>query len=242
MKKILVVSCSHGNHIDSASAKAVLQFKKEYKPDTIIHLGDFIDLSAFMASNLKDGSGERIDPDLEEGLDFVMKLEPTTIFLGNHEDRLYNLASSNQELVRWAASKVTQDIEYMARKLKAELVPYAGTFDSRSWRRYGNTAFGHGFLYSEHAVRDHVEMVGMPVVHGHIHKIVHQPGRAIGAPMGISVGCLASVPAMAYAKNRRATASWCNGYGWGEYDSTKCVLHTTRIKEWQQNQAIPHGN
>lgn len=241
MKKILVVSCSHGNHIDKEAAKAVLKFKKDYKPHVTVHLGDFIDLSAFMMSNLRNGEGEGIEPDISEGIDFLTELEPTKIFLGNHEDRVFALRQHNNELVSWAAGQVVEDIEYMARSLKAELVPYSGTFDPGSWRRYGNTAFGHGFLFSENACRDHAEMIGMPVVHGHIHRIAHQPGRSLGAPMGISVGCLASIPAMHYAKTRRATASWATGYGWGEFDATKCIIHTTRIKQWEQP-SIPLGD
>ena len=232
MKRILVVSCSHGAHIDTESAETVIGFKRRYKPHMTIHLGDFIDLSAFMGSHLDKGHGDPIEPDLNQGLDFMRALEPNIVFLGNHEDRLYSLKQRGSELVRYAAAEVIKNIKVMVKDLKAELVPYSGTFDPKSWRLVGGTAFGHGFLFNEQAPRDHAEMLGRPIVMGHIQRLVSQPGRCLGAPEGISVGCLASIPAMHYAKNRRATVAWDNGFGYGEYTDKWCNIKLERIRQW----------
>lgn len=233
MKRILVVSCSHGHHSDEESLQAVLAFKRDYKPDLIMHLGDFLDISAFMGGHVENGKGEPIEPDVERGIEFIRELEPRVVFLGNHEDRLYNLHQTGSEMVKFAAGVVIDKINQLCSEIKAELVPYSGTHDPNSWRQVGGTAYSHGYMYGEQCARDHAEMLGMPVVFGHCHKILQQPGRCLGAPMGISVGCLASIPAMHYAKNRRATAAWDNAYLWGEYDSTKSRLFVERIKSWQ---------
>lgn len=233
MKRILVVSCSHGAHMDKESANAVLKFKRDYKPHKTIHLGDFLDLSAFMGSHLDKGKGDEIEPDLNQGIDFVNELEPDLLFMGNHEDRIWNLEQHGSELIRWAAKQVRVKIEKLAKSLHAELIPYTGTFDPNSCRLIGGTAFLHGYMFSEQACRDHAEMIGRPIVMGHVHKLIRQPGRCHGAPEGISVGCLASIPAMHYAKNRRATASWDNGFAFGNYDTNWCKLHLERIKAWQ---------
>lgn len=240
-KRILVVGCSHGEHIDTESAQAVLKFQQDYKPHTTLHLGDFIDAGAFMASKVRDGDGSAILPDLTEGMNFLSELRPTIMFCGNHEDRLWNLREDTKnELVRFAAGHVIEKIEYLARQVKAELVPYDGTYDPNSWREYGGTAFGHGFMYGEMCARDHAELVGQPVCHAHAHKLMRQPGRVIGAPGGICCASLASIPAMRYAKNRRQTAAWDNGYVWGEYTDKWCKLYLERIKIWQRPK-IPRG-
>jgi len=240
-KRILAVACSHGHLIDEDSAKAVLKFKRDFNPHRTIHLGDFIDVSAFMGGHIASGEGADVSGDMESGIDFVRQLEPDIIFNGNHEDRLWKLReSSNRELVVYAASRAIDAIEYMARDLKAELVPYAGTFDPNSWRTYGGTAFGHGFMFGEMCARDHAEMLGRPVVFGHAHKIIRQPARTLGAPEGICAGCLCSVPAMAYAKTRRQTAAWDNGWVFGEYTDKWCKLYVERRRAWQPAE-IPHG-
>jgi len=239
-KRFLAVSCSHGHLINKDAAEAVLKFKDEYKPSHIMHLGDFVDCEVFRAGAIRDGSGGDIVSDLRYGLEFVERLAPNTLFLGNHENRLYRLLSeSKNELVLYAAGDVVHKIELMAKQLKAEIVPYSGTGSTDCWRLLGNTAFGHGIMYNEQAARDHAEMLGRPVVFGHVHKILRQPGRCPGAPEGVSVGCLADIPAMGYAGTRRQTASWDLGYCFGEYTDTWCKVYTERITQWQPAKIKP---
>jgi hypothetical protein len=148
-KRILVVSCSHGQHINKEAAAEVLRVRHSAEFSSVVHLGDFIDAQAFMSKNVATGEGEALLDDMREGIQFVSDLGPTCIFLGNHEDRLWRLwQDSNRELVRFAAGQLIDRIEYMARQLKAELVPYAGLSNPDSWRLYGGTAFGHGYLHN----------------------------------------------------------------------------------------------
>jgi hypothetical protein len=232
-KKWLAVSCSHGHLINREAAEYVLKFKDELKPHKVFHLGDFIDAGCFRAGALRNGEGGDIIADLRYGLEFVERLAPTTLFMGNHEDRLFNLVDeSNNELVKFAAGEVINRIENLARNCKAEIVPYSGTGSVDCWRLLGGTAFGHGIMYNEQAARDHAEMLGRPVVFGHVHKILTQAARSPNAPQGTAVGCLADIPAMGYAKSRRATASWDLGFAWGEYGDNWCKVYTERISQW----------
>lgn len=234
-KKWFAVSCSHGHLINRDAAEKALKARDELAPAKVFHLGDFIDADCFRAGALRDGGGSDIVADLQYGLEFVEKLAPTSLFMGNHEDRLFNLlGESKNELVRYAAGDVIKKIEDMARRLKAEMVPYSGAADPNCWRVLGNTAFGHGIMYNEQAARDHAEMLGCPVVFGHVHKILQQPGRTPGAPLGTAVGCLADIPAMGYSKSRRSTAAWDLGYAHGEFTDTWCSVHVERIEQWQK--------
>jgi hypothetical protein len=147
---------------------------------------------------------------------------------------------SRNEFVVYAANRLIETIEQLARHCKAELVPYAGTFDPNSWRLYGGTAFGHGFMYGEMCARDHAEMLGIPVVFGHAHKLIRQSGRVLGAPEGICAGCVCDIPSMAYAKTRRQTAAWDHGFVWGEYTDKYCKLYIERVNTWQRPK-IPAG-
>ena len=53
-KKFLAVSCSHGHLADAKATKAALEFKKRFKPDTTLHLGDAIDLAALRAGAMRN--------------------------------------------------------------------------------------------------------------------------------------------------------------------------------------------
>jgi hypothetical protein len=233
-KKWLAVSCSHGHLINRDAAESVLKFKHEYKPHTILHLGDFIDADAFRAGALRSGEGSDIIGDLVYGLEFLQRLEPTTVFQGNHEDRLYRLqAESKSELVQFAVGEVIGKIDAMIYSLKADYVPYAGMSNPASYRELGGTLFTHGYAFGMMAPRDHVESTGKPIVMGHIHKLTMQPGRLPGAPLGFAVGCLCDIPAMQYAKNRRETATWEHGFAYGEYGDDWCTVNLQRINKWQ---------
>lgn len=233
-RRWLAVSCSHGHLINKKAAEAVVKFKNEYKPHVCLHLGDFIDADAFRAGAIRNGEGSDIIGDLVYGLEFLRRLEPTTIFQGNHEDRLYRLLSeSKSELVQYAAGDVVNKIEGMVQELKADYVPYAGMSNPASYRELGGTLFTHGYAFGMMAARDHVESNGRPVVMGHIHKIAAQPGRLPGAPMGYAVGCLCDIPAMQYAKSRRETGTWDHGLAYGEFTDTWCSVTLMRINQWQ---------
>lgn len=233
-KKFLAVSCSHGQYINQDAANKILAFRDEYKPHSVLHLGDFVDCAAFRAGGTSN-EGDII-ADLEWGIKWVLDLAPTTLFYGNHEARLIRLSDSRNEMVSYAATEALNRIDRMTQKLKCDVVDYTGTYDPAAWRLLGNTAFGHGFLYNEQAARDHVEMIGRPVVFGHVHKILRQAGRMHGAPEGVCVGCVCDIPSMAYAANRRATAAWDLGYAWGEYTDEWCKVYVERIGQWQPSE------
>jgi len=70
-KKFMAVSCSHGHLINKDAAERVLKFRDEYKPDHVMHLGDFIDADCFRAGAMRNGEGSDIVADLLYGLEFV---------------------------------------------------------------------------------------------------------------------------------------------------------------------------
>lgn len=231
-KKFVALSCSHGQYINQEAASKALSFISDYRPDRIFHLGDFIDASAFRANGLAN-EGDTFK-DLEWGLNWILELRPNILFMGNHEARLVRLISSKNETVSFAAHEAYKKILSISSMLKCELVDYTGTYDPDSWRLIGDTAIGHGYMYNENAARDHVEMIGRPVIFGHTHKMVRQAGRMHGAPEGVSVGCLCDIPAMNYAHGRRATSAWDHGLAFGEYTDKWCKVYLERLTQWQK--------
>lgn len=233
-KRFVAVSCSHGHLINKNAAEAVLKFIDGFKPDKVFHLGDFIDADAFRGSAIRNGEGGDIIADLEYGLSFIQDLAPTTVFLGNHEDRLFRiLVESKSEMVRYAAGDVVNKIHLMLKALKSDVVPYAGMSNPAGYRILGGTLFTHGYAFGMMAARDHAQMHGRPVVMGHIHKLTAQPSRTPNAPTGYAVGCLCDIPAMQYAKTRMETATWDHGFAYGTYNDDYCTVNLERINKWE---------
>lgn len=218
-RRAMFIGCSHGGYISQAAADAACAFADDFNPHHRGHLGDAFDTTAFRGG--AEGSSDEcadVDDDFAAAEAFLRRYRPTILWMGNHEDRLWKFLDSPSALKQKAARSTIKELNALCEDIGAQMVPYAGTADPQSWLLFGDTLAGHGFMYNEMATRDHVEMLrGHNVIHAHNHKCGMQPGRVLGAPMGYSVGTLATIPAMAYAKTKRATAAWSGGIVYGEY-------------------------
>ena len=220
-KKWMAVSCSHGDCIDADAMNAVLTFRDRFKPDTVIHLGDFVDMTAARSGAIRDTNSSDhariVADDLCAGIGFLQELAPQHVLYGNHEDRLFSLANSPNALLAHAATLVIQEIEEFARAKKIQLYPYA----IDSYAQLGDIKFSHGHMYNVAAIRDHAETLGDCVI-GHLHRVGMEKARNISYATGYCVGMLMEFMPN-YAKGRRATLAWSQGFGYGYYSDT----HTT---------------
>ena len=233
-RRIMAVGCSHGSYADPVALKSVLKFRASFDPHTVVHLGDFTDLSCFMAGAKGTTSeSEQIQPDVDGGLDFLSRLRPTLVLCGNHEDRLWRLQHSSQAIVAHAARDVIEQINETCRDIGAELLPYSGINQGRT---IGSYLYTHGTVYGENCSRDMAEMYGN-VVHAHTHRCAVAKGRRSDNPTGYCVGTLTRKGAMEYAKCRRATFAWSQGLVFGEYcgDQSQLYLHEqpSGLAEWR---------
>lgn len=220
-KRIMAVGCSHGNLINKGARDAVLKFRDRWKPDTVVHCGDFLDTAAFRSGAHGTADEARpISPDVECGLEFLEALRPTLILLGNHEDRLWKLAQHYNAIVQLAAAQIIAEINEVAAGLHAEVVPWNIL---NGYRIIGGYTYCHGWMIGENAIRDHAEALGS-VVHAHTHRAGMAKGRRSDNPSGYCVGTLANIPALDYAKSRRSTLAWSSGFVWGEYCDERSVL------------------
>lgn len=222
-KKWFAVGCSHGDHIDPEAREATLLFQERWKPDTTLHLGDFVDLAAMRSgavanANAKDRAAS-IAADLSEGISFLKELRPQHILMGNHEARLYQLKDGPNALASHAAQSVVTDIEECAKDLGARLYPY----NIRSYAQLGDTKFLHGYLYNVQAIRDHAETYGRCVL-AHIHRTGEEQARNNNGDTGYALGMLARFD-MEYAATRRQTFAWRQGFAYGEYNNKHCTVN-----------------
>lgn len=221
----MAVSCSHGQYADPDSLAEVIRFKSAWKPDVTFHLGDALDFTALRsgAKGTKDES-ESLEKDFEAGTSFLEQYEPTHFWMGNHEDRVTRLMGHPSAIVSRAASSVMNEILDLCRKLHARVIPYD---NEEGWLKFGDTLFGHGFMFNQAAIRDHAEAFGKCVI-GHLHRTGIERGRTRQNATGHCVGWLGKNQKASYAKTQRARLAWSNGFGWGEYNDKHTVV---RIEE-----------
>lgn len=221
-KKFLIVGCSHGHLADRIALRTIKNFKSSYKPFLTVHLGDFFDVAALRggAKGSKD-EGADIDHDLKSGFNFIEELEPNILFMGNHDDRIFRLQDHPKAVVAYCAGKIMGEINDFCSRYNIDLVHYD---ISAGWRPLGNFLMGHGYMFNEMAIRDHAESVGNCII-AHLHRTGEERGRVRGGATGYCVGTLADIPALEYAKTRRATLKWNLGFAWGEYCADAAVVN-----------------
>lgn len=231
-QRFVACSCSHGEMIKPSARYELLTWCDQYKPHTTLHLGDFMDTTAFIRSASCTADAP-IAPDIEAGTRFLKDFHAFGsrkhyTFCGNHEDRLWRLSTDRREMVAFAAQTIIQHIKTTCDLLDSPLYEYT---EGQMWRLLGDTYFGHGIMFNMQAARDHAEMLGRSVVFGHTHQIKESPARTNHRAIGYNIGWLGDRKMADYAKARRNTASWQNGFAYGEYCDDECRVTIYRCRE-----------
>jgi hypothetical protein len=217
----LAVGCSHGVYADQRAVSAVLKFREAFKPDVCIHLGDAFDVTALRsgAKGTPD-EGAPIAPDIDGGILFLSLLKPTLFLWGNHEDRIDRLVYHHNAIVSALAGELKNALDKTCTDIGAEVVPYRGIYQGRE---FGGFRYMHGAMFGENAVRDHAETFGN-VVFAHTHRAGMAVGRRSDSPRGFCVGTLTRMANLDYAKTRRSTLGWSQGFVWGYFKGTTSQL------------------
>lgn len=218
-KKFMAVGCNHGYWADPSALAGVLEFKAKYKPHTRIHLGDYMDTTSFRTgAGTKDHAGEIVE-DLSVGIKFLNDYEPTLLFNGNHDIRIWESLDDVNAHRRFAAQELVKRITKTIGKIDFEQ-----DYDIRhSVRRIGDTIFTHGFMYNDQGIRDHATHFGKCVI-AHLHKVAAVPASRFDGPVGYCVGYLGDGTKFDYAARRKAVSQWSQGFAWGEYSDKECLV------------------
>lgn len=220
-KKFMAVGCSHGYWADPTALEAVLKFKKAWKPETAIHLGDYMDDTPWRAGAGAKDNAEDMELDVAAGIDFLAKFEPTLLFNGNHDIRLWESLACHDSIRRQAANSNVKRIKAVLSKRTEFVEEYS--IKKAAVRTIADTNFLHGVMYSENGVRDHAAHFGK-CVFAHLHKVAIAPASRMDSPTAYCVGYLGDINKFDYASRRRAVSQWSQGFAWGEYSDKECII------------------
>jgi hypothetical protein len=235
-KRVLAFGCNHGELADPIAVEKLVEFKKKWKPDITIHLGDNFDSAAFRsgAKGTPD-EGEPILQDLEAGFRFLDRLEPDYLTLGNHEARFWDHLRHHNAIVQMCAEEVVRRIETKCALLKIKVTPYDV---EKNWVKLGGYHFGHGFAFGANYLQNTAKVMRRAVVaHAHVAGQIGSP--SIDGSHVIGVGTLCNQPAMGYARRRFNTLAWSAGWCYGEVCDDDARLHLFEQPRWSTEWRFP---
>lgn len=223
-RRFTATSCLHSTHACTVALDNAMAFVEDYEPHDRIDLGDLHDFAALRtgAAGTNDESESLIE-DFDAGISWLRRYRPNKRCLGNHDHRMYKAQYDRRAALSHYSRMVVNAIAEVDRENEAEVLPY---FPMRkNWFILGGTYFGHGFMFNENAVRDHAEMVGAPVVIGHLHVPQMVAGRTFKSTPSYCVGTLSDPDHHDYAMTRRNTLRWAHGLVYGEYSDKTCHVN-----------------
>ena len=198
---------THGDMCHRPGLEAAFEFAKYWKPEIRIAGGDHFDLRPMRCG--ADERQERMNDDIEAGIEFLGTYSPTVLLLGNHEDRLRqwvdrggvyaDLSSSITKKIRLVLSDDCEQLEYC----KAKGVWRLGHFNVVH-------GFGRGGITS---LKKHTETYGN-VLMGHCHRNGFTRVGRHDAAIGFSSGCLCKLN-MDYNRTQLDTLAQSHGFMYG---------------------------
>ena len=211
-KRWIAVFDNHGDMQDDAAVEAMFSFLKYWKPEIRIHGGDCFDFRPLRKKASDEERREATKPDIDAGIEFISRLQPTHFLRGNHDERLWDLLHSDIGQVREAAIDTVKRITTALGD--ARMYPY----DKRKGIcRIGQLRVVHGYHTGVTAARQAALTYGA-VLMGHIHCIDHYSIPRLKRDIGRACGCLCKLD-MDYNRAQAQTLRQEHGFAYGVIDN-----------------------
>ena len=216
IKKVIVLTDVHIADVCPKDYLPVKKFIKSFKPDEIVLLGDFMDVSSLSAwdyDKKRIMEGKRFKKEIDCAnieLDFLQKYaKKITYIMGNHEDRLERYLDKNPEM------EGLIEIETIL-KLKERKIKFVKLNDLY---KLGDMYFTHGMYTNIYNARKHLQTLGCNVCYGHQHSTqTAMQNMAMQKPyMAYALGTLGDKKPD-YLRNR--PGNWINQFAIFYYNDT----------------------
>lgn len=230
-ERFLAVTDPHGDQQDEGTVRAQLAFKREFRPTTIIHLGDNWDFRNFRKGASDDEKAASLSDDWEMGTEYFRRIfeggKRNYFLRGNHDERIYRLAESATGVLRDYANDGIKRLESVVKRANATMLPY----DARlGILRVGALKAVHGYFSGKNATARHAAVYGH-VLHGHTHTNDACPVETDGdvkEARAIPATCKLDMPYNSHQPNKLRHR---NGWAYGEMfsDGTYSLYVATKI-------------
>lgn len=226
-KKLLIFGDNHGRFVNQDVVKELVDFKKDFKPDITIHLGDNFDFSCLRAKATEQERKDDLVDDFNAGLEFLETIKPNYWVWGNHDKRVleylhYVVRATEEANDRSAPNRARSSLEELGadilykrindtvKRLKIITKPYG----VRNSLKLGKWNFTHGYSHGDTPAKQMVQMFGN-VIFGDVHHFSQYTTKTADRHRGYSVGSLCRDEDMLYQLGLPATLRHENGWGYG---------------------------
>lgn len=228
-RRFVIVTDSHGEHIDREAEAMFRRFVKDYKPDIRIHAGDAFDFTWLRKKASDEEQRCDIHDDLTMGLDFLRWYKPTHITWGNHDKRVWDAAASDDGKMSFLAGQIIDMVESVIGGAKT--YPYC---KRNGVMQFGDRRIVHGYHGGINALSQAVQVYGA-VIMGHVHRVEERSvGRWDGAT-GNAIGCLCNLD-LKYNYGTPGTLAQRHGFAFGTIANGKvhlCQAVKLESGQWQ---------
>lgn len=216
LTEIIAMGDNHGHLACPNTLDAIMEGVRRYKPKWRVHLGDNWDMTCLRKGVDRDSKEaiDNLEQDLDAGISWIRRYQPTHFLFGNHEWRAFELAQNTDSMSK--AKKAMGVIDKMKRELRAVGCKIIKPYDVR----YGkvtieNVDFIHGFSHGRNALLQDWGTYGTPghgFAMGHLHREEQLNYQHINGGAAFLCGCAMDIDQASYALRRSATLRWQNGF------------------------------
>jgi len=208
------VSDIHGILKDERACDAALAFRRDFKPDIRVIVGDLWDFAAIRKGASEDERKLSMVDDFDAGREFAEEFfvggGTKHLMLGNHDIRAYDMRLSGDGARRDLGNRMVEDIKKVAARADAKLWDY----DARTGvLELGHLNVLHGYHTGMNACAAHARIYGN-CVFGHIHSIESFQTPGLYQKEARSIGCLCDLNPD-YANRKTGKLKWANGFAFG---------------------------
>jgi predicted phosphodiesterase len=214
LKHFVICGDTHGSEVSIEASEAFFKFLKIWKPPIRIHLGDAFDARPLRKGASEEEKRETIYTDFNAGMDFLEQMKPTVFLRGNHDERIYDLATNGYGMAKEFALDLTSKIEKKLDKFKCPMLPYSkrdGIYE------LGKLKVAHGYAHGTLAARKMAASFGN-IVFGHTHGIQVYSMETVENIVGMNIGCMCKLD---FNYNRAMLGSLVHrhGFAYGVVDT-----------------------
>ena len=216
--KWMAGGCTHGDLLNEDAFEQFLAFKKTYKPNVMLHLGDAFELTALRKSATSEEKEIQFENDIASGLwamsEMFKGVEDTFFLRGNHCERLWSLRDKGSAVNAQLAERHISEIEDWLGYWGTTMLPYCS---HKGTMRINDILFMHGYRHGLHAAKDLGKDYHGNIVFVHTHRI--EEAYVTGWPDALCVinaGCLREL-LPEFASRGTSTLSWGHGFAYGEF-------------------------
>ena len=216
LTEIIAMGDNHGILACPDTLDAIMEGVRRYKPKWRVHLGDNWDMTCLRKGVDRDSKEaiDNLEQDLDAGISWIRRYQPTHFLFGNHEWRAFELAQNTDSMSK--AKKAMDVIDKMKRELRAAGCKIIKPYDVRHGKvTIENVDFIHGFSHGRNALLQDWGTYGTPghgFAMGHLHREEQLNYQHINGGAAFLCGCAMDIDQASYALRRSATLRWQNGF------------------------------